>query len=78
MLTNLEKLPAAQEAIVVGFRGGRGMSRKVDAMGLRPGKTVRKVSSQFMAGPVIVVIDGRQVAMGRGIARRIDVETVSE
>jgi ferrous iron transport protein A len=47
---------------------------KLEAMGLRPGKVVTKVSSQFMAGPVTVAVDGRQVAMGRGIAARVMVE----
>ena len=35
------------------------------------GKVVKMLSSQFMAGPVTVQLDGRQVAMGRGIARKI-------
>jgi Fe2+ transport system protein FeoA len=33
------------------------------------------VSSQFMAGPVVVIVDGRQVAMGRGMANRIQVDS---
>jgi ferrous iron transport protein A len=75
MLTNLADLPAGGSGVVVRLRGGRGMVRKLDAMGLRPGKTVRKLSSQFMAGPITVLIGGRQVAMGRGIARGVQVET---
>jgi ferrous iron transport protein A len=54
--------------------GGHGVERKLEDMGLRAGKQVRKVSSQLMAGPVTVLVDGRQVAMGRGIARRVRVE----
>ena len=54
--------------------GGRGIVGKLEAMGLRPGKVVTKVSSQYMAGPVTVVVDGRQMAMGRGIAARVMVE----
>ena len=50
------------------------MMRKLEAMGVRPGKVVTKVSSQLMSGPVIVLVDGRQVAMGRGIAGRVLVE----
>ena len=51
-----------------------GLARKLDAMGLRPGKQLRMVSSQFMRGPITVLLDGRQIALGRGIARRILVE----
>lgn len=75
MVTNLERLPVGRSAVVVELRGGRGMIGKLEAMGLRSGKRVHKLSTQFMAGPVTVVVDGRQLAMGRGIARRIQVET---
>ena len=73
MLTDLEKVALGTPATVVDFDAGAGMVRKLDAMGLRPGKVVRKLSSQFMAGPVTVLVDGRQLAMGRGIARKIRV-----
>lgn len=73
MMTNLAALPAGRTAVVVALRGGRGMRSKLDAMGVRPGKRVRKLSSQLLAGPVTVLIDGRQVAMGRGIAQRVQV-----
>ena len=75
MLTDLAALPAGVTATVVAIQGGHGMRRKVEALGIRPGKCVTKVSTQFMAGPVTVQVDARQVAMGRGIARRISVET---
>jgi len=71
---NLAELRAGEPAVIVALRGGAGMRRKLDAMGIRPGKAVRKLSSQLMAGPVTVLIDGRQVAMGRGIARRVQIK----
>jgi len=74
MLTDLEHLSTGASATVVTFDGGAGVYRKLDAIGLRPGKVVQKLSSQFMAGPVTVIVDGRQLAMGRGIARKIRVE----
>ena len=74
MVTDLDSLATGKGGVVLGFEGGTGVMRKLDALGLRPGKEVRKLSSQFMAGPVTVLMDGRQVAMGRGIARKIMVE----
>jgi ferrous iron transport protein A len=71
VVTNLERLAAGKTAVVVGFDGGHGLLGKADAMGLRVGKKLRKLSSQLMAGPVTVIMDGRQLAMGRGIARKI-------
>lgn len=73
---NLAELRAGQTAEILALSGGMGMRRKLEAMGVRPGKTVRKLSSQFMAGPVTILVDGRQVAMGRGIARRVEVREV--
>jgi ferrous iron transport protein A len=70
--TTLEAMRGGGRGVVVRVRGGRGVVRKLEAMGLRPGKEVRKLGTQFMAGPVTVLIDGRQVAMGRGIARKIE------
>ena len=71
MVSDLASIPAGSAAVVVRCGGGRGMARRLSALGLRPGKRVVKLSSQFMAGPITVLIDGRQVAMGRGIARRV-------
>jgi ferrous iron transport protein A len=71
MLTTLDRLSAGETAVVHRLRGGHGMQGKLDALGVRPGKRVRMVSSQFMAGPITVLMDGRQMAMGRGIARKV-------
>jgi len=76
MTTTLADLPAGKTAVVVELRGGRGMVHRLDALGLRPGKAVRKLSSQFMAGPITVLIDGRELAMGRGIAGRVVVRVL--
>jgi len=78
MAVSVNDLRAGQTGKVVGFRGGRGMGRKLEYLGLRPGKVVTMVSSQFMAGPVTVMVDGRQVAMGRGIAAKVQVEPQSD
>jgi ferrous iron transport protein A len=75
MRTTVDKLAPGQEGNVVALQGGRGMKARLESMGVRPGKTLRKVSSQLMAGPITILMDGRQMAMGRGIARRIEVET---
>jgi ferrous iron transport protein A len=75
MTVSLEQLRVGQNGVVRSVAGGRGIVRKLEAMGLRPGKTVAKVSSQLMGGPVIVLLDGRQLAMGRGMAATVLVET---
>ena len=75
MLISVDQLRAGESGVVRRIEGGRGILRKLEALGVRPGKVVVKVSTVFMGGPVTVTVDGRQVAMGRGIAGRVFVET---
>jgi len=70
----LIQLRAGQRGVICFVEGGVGVARRLETMGLRPGKAVTKVSSQFMGGPVTVMVDGRYVAMGRGMAAKVVVE----
>jgi len=78
MLIRLDQLQAGQSGVVRSIGGGRGMQHRLESLGVRPGKVLTKVSAVFMGGPVTVTVDGRQVAMGRGIASRVMVERNSE
>ena len=75
MLISVDQLRAGKGGVVRSIGGGRGILQRLEGMGVRPGKVVVKVSGLFMGGPVTVTVDGRQVAMGRGIAGRVMVET---
>ncbi len=48
---------------------------RLEALGLRPGKRIQKISGMPFHGPVTVCVDGRQVAIGHGVAARISVDT---
>lgn len=71
---SLVNMVAGQTGRVVQIDGGYGMMCKLDALGIRVGKQVHKVSGQPMGGPVIISQGGTQVALGFGMARRIWVE----
>jgi len=60
---------------VAGIHGGLGVTKRLDAMGIRPGVAVAKVTGQFFGGPVVVQVGNTRVAVGSGIARKIIVET---
>lgn len=51
------------------------MQQRLDSLGIRVGKSVTKVSSQLMRGPVTIRIDSFQVAVGFGMAKKILVKT---
>ena len=71
---SLTDMNPGRSGIVVEILGGHGMISRLDAIGLRLCKRVRKVSSMLMRGPIVVEVDGFQIAIGYGIASRIIVE----
>jgi ferrous iron transport protein A len=70
----LSELDSGDSGKVVEISGGLGIRRKVEAMGIRPGKSITKVSGMFMRGPVVAKVDRMQVAIGWGMARKIMVQ----
>ena len=68
LLTDLE---AGQEATIVAVQGGHGMQSRLRSMGLAEGQRIRKVSALALGGPIVVLVNRAQVAIGRGMARRI-------
>ncbi len=74
LVLSLSQMSAGQSGIVVEITGGHGMVRRLEALGIRPGKRVTKVSSMLFRGPVTVRVDQLQVAIGFGMASRVMVE----
>jgi len=70
----LGQMEAGQTGTVIQILGGRGLIRRLDALGIRPGKKITKVSSMFFRGPVTFRSDHTQVAIGFGMANKILVE----
>ena len=69
--TTAAEMPTGEAGIVVDIAGGRGLVRRLESLGIRPGKRVTKVSSVFMRGPVTLEVDRARIAIGFGMARRI-------
>jgi ferrous iron transport protein A len=77
--TEGERLTAAEmatgeSATVVEIAGGHGLVNRLDALGIRPGKRITKISAAFMHGPVVIRVDRAEVAIGFGMARKIVVQ----
>ena len=71
MIKSLINLNLKEGAIIESFEGGQTMRLRLEGMGIRPGKTILRVSTQFNRGPVIISVDGHQTAIGRGLAEKI-------
>jgi ferrous iron transport protein A len=70
----LAQMRTGQTGIVVEVLGGHGLIRRLDALGIRPGKKVTKISSTLFHGPITLKVDSAQVAVGFGMAKRITVK----
>jgi len=72
----LTQMRIGQSGVVIQIQGGHGLVNRLDALGIRAGKRITKLSSMIMRGPVTIQVDGAQVAIGFGMAHRIIVEPV--
>jgi len=71
---SLAQMQTGQRGKIVEIDGGYGLARKLDALGIRVGKEVTKISAQWMRGPVLLRQDNTQAALGFGMASKILVE----
>ncbi len=75
MQTPITSLRVGSVAKIVALQGqGSSFQRKLRTMGIREGKSLKVVAAYPLAGPIVIDIEGRQITLGRGIARRIVVE----
>lgn len=74
MIRDLTQLKLGQKGTVIEIQGGMGLTRRLQSMGIRPGKKITKISAQFWRGPQIVKVDNLQVAIGFGMARKVIIE----
>ena len=70
----LAQMRVGRSGTVIELLGRHRFIDRLNALGIRPGKRVTKVSSMLMRGPITIEIDRSQVAIGFGMAKRIIVE----
>jgi len=68
----LTQIKTGKTAKIVAIEGGRDLKQKLFLQGLFEGKILRVVSNH---GPVTVEVDRNVVAIGRGMAKEIVVNT---
>jgi ferrous iron transport protein A len=72
----LADLEIGQKAKIVRLVGGQGFQCNIRSRGIREGKILEVVTRHPIGGPIVIEIDGRGTALGRGMARRILVEVM--
>jgi len=74
-IVTLASLKAGESGIVHDFRGGERLRKKLDSLGIRKGKNIKKVSDMVLRGPITIQINNSsRVAIGRGMAEKIMVK----
>ncbi len=76
--TTLDSVDVMNEARVVFIEGGQGVSAHLNTLGIHVGDRVEVVERAPLRGPVIIQVNGTRLALGRGVARRVRVETVDD
>jgi Fe2+ transport system protein FeoA len=71
----LSELMPGEGGEVEALTGGRGARRRLGELGLTPGTAVQVLASR---GPVLVLVRGSRVAIGRGMARKVTVRRKEE
>lgn len=61
---------------VIGFEGGEALQRRLSQLGFFPGSEARIVRFAPFHGPLLIEADGREIVLGRGVARKIIVEKI--
>jgi ferrous iron transport protein A len=72
----LDRMKKGTRGRVVDVVGGHGAAAKLSAQGIAPGMVVEK-TGELRGGPVLLRVGGAQVAVGRGLAKRVLVEVIS-
>jgi ferrous iron transport protein A len=70
------QLRQGQSGRVLEILGGHGIAERLNSMGIRPDKSITKVSSAFLKGPITVSVDRCQIAIGYGMAQKVMVEVI--
>ncbi|MDI9612514.1 MAG: FeoA family protein [Acidobacteriota bacterium] len=74
-LVTAAEMADGQQGVVVRVDGEQMMQDRLEALGIRPGRKIRKVSSAFMKGPTVIEVEGCSIAVGFGMASRIFAKT---
>jgi ferrous iron transport protein A len=73
-MTYLTNIDHGKIVTVVDFDGGLGVIGKIRQLGIMPGDEILVQRYAPFGGPIMIEVHGRNIALGRGIASKIQVE----
>lgn len=73
-IIDLTKMKEEETGVIKEIHGAEDFAGRIEAMGIRPGKKIKKITSSFLGGPQTIEIDTVKVAIGFGMAKKILIE----
>jgi len=73
---SLVELKSGEKALILRLEGGEAFRKKLAALNIRVGKTIKKVTAQPFLGPVVIEIDNTEATLGRKMAENIFVQAL--
>lgn len=74
---NLLQVKDEESAVIKSIPEGEAGER-LEALGLRVGKRIQKVSGMPFGGPITLLLDGRHFAVAHAIAGKIEIDGIDE
>ena len=71
----LTELSSDEEAEIISIHGGWIMQVRLKELGIVEGRNLKKISHVGLGGPVIILVNRAQVAIGAGMASRVVVKS---
>ena len=75
---SLARMRAGQKGRIIRISGGHNLTRRFEALGIRQGEEIERMSNQWMRGPVLLQHGNSQVALGFTMASKVLVEITGE
>ena len=76
-IMTLSQLSIGEFARVSQIEGGHGVRRNLNQLGIHVGDVVSLGRRGAFRGPLLVLVHGMQVALGRGVANRVHIEHIA-
>lgn len=71
-IISLSFLKEGESGVVYDFKGGEKFRKKLESLGIRKNKKIKKISDMVLKGPITIQIENSsRVAIGRGMAEKI-------
>jgi ferrous iron transport protein A len=70
----LDKVEINKDVYVVEIIGGWGIRQRLNQMGIHPGDKIIVKRSGIMKGPLHIKVHGMEVALGRGMAKKVVIQ----